>query len=68
MRYKTYSMVSLLKDDDHSYQVTINNSEGQQVPLFTNAQFRNTVKFRGISPWQKDRANMQEARHRTDCL
>lgn len=46
MRYKTYSMVSLLKDDDHSYQVNINNSEGQQVPLFTNAQFRNMIKFR----------------------
>ena len=46
MRYKTYSMVSLLKDDDHTYQVNINNSEGQQVPLFTNAQFRNMVKFR----------------------
>lgn len=46
MRYKTYSMVSLLKDDDHSYQVNINNSEGQQVPLFTNAQFRNMVKLR----------------------
>ena len=46
MRYKTYSMVSLLKDDDHSYQVNITNSDGQQVPLFTNAQFRNMIKFR----------------------
>ena len=49
MRYKTYSMVSLLKDDEQSYQVNITNSDGQTVPLFTNAQFRNMIKFRFAS-------------------